>query len=230
MKGHRMQTYQSEPEQQTEYFLLMQEYRRQAARIVLPLVVTLLEPTSVIDVGCAMGAWLSVFQELGVKDIVGIDAPGTDTDQLLIPQQCFLGHDLRQPLHLGRTFDLVVSLEVAEHLPPECAESFVQTLVELGPAVLFSAAIPLQGGSEHLNEQWQEYWANLFHARGYLAIDCVRRHVWNNPQVHFWYAQNTLLYVRPELLASIPHLAQDFERTARHQLSLVHPTCYLRGR
>jgi 2-polyprenyl-3-methyl-5-hydroxy-6-metoxy-1,4-benzoquinol methylase len=65
---------------------------------------------------------------------------------------------LIQPLDLEKEFDLVVSLEVAEHLPASAADQFVNTLVKHGKKILFSAAIPGQGGQDHLNEQWPDYW------------------------------------------------------------------------
>lgn len=73
-----------------------------------------------------------------------------------------------------RNFDLAVSLQVAEHLPPSSAKGFIDSLAKLAPVVLFSAAIPLQAGAEHLNEQWPEYWAALFKTHDYLPIDCIR--------------------------------------------------------
>jgi hypothetical protein len=75
---------------------------------------------------------------------------------LAIPQEQFLAHDLTLPLHAGRTFDLALSLELAEHLPPECAGVLVDSLARLAPAVVFSAAVPFQGGVGHVNERWPE--------------------------------------------------------------------------
>ena len=95
-----------------------------------------------------------------------------------------------------QTFDLVVSLEVAEHLRPEKSKMFVKQLTKLGDNILFSAAIPFQGGTSHLNEQWQDYWANLFKKEGYVPMDYIRSKIWNNPEVAFWYSQNMLLYVK----------------------------------
>src|SRR5579862_3100091 len=66
---------------------------------------------------------------------------------------------LDRPFNLGRSFDLAMSFEVAEHLPPDAAKGFVDSLTRLAPLVLFSAAIPFQGGVGHINEQWPEYWA-----------------------------------------------------------------------
>lgn len=57
----------------------------------------------------------------------------------------------------NRRFDLAMTIEVAEHLTPVRADSFVEDLTRLSDVVLFSAAIPAQGGINHVNEQWQSY-------------------------------------------------------------------------
>jgi SAM-dependent methyltransferase len=106
----------------------------------------------------------------------------------------FVAGDLELPLELGRRFDLAISMEVAEHLSPASAERFVADLARLAPAVLFSAAIPYQGGEHHQNERWQSYWAALFARQGLYPHDVVRPAVWTDPEVEPWYAQNTLLY------------------------------------
>jgi hypothetical protein len=186
-----------------------------------------MQPTSVVDVGCGLGVWLSVFRDHGVEDIFGVDGAYVEKDMLNIPVERFLAADLQEPLRLKKRFDLVVSLEVGEHLPPACARGFVDSLVQLGPAVLFSGAIPFQGGIDHLNEQWQDYWCRLFQERGYVPIDCVRRKVWNNENVQWYYAQNTILYVATNSLQQYPRLRAELEKTAPSQLSIVHPKRYL---
>src|SRR5436309_14636146 len=127
---------------------------RQSAEAIVPLVFALLKPQSVIDVGCGLGTWLSVFEEFGVKDVFGIDGDHVDRSMLQISNERFTAFDLKKPIQIDRRFDLVVSLEVAEHLPKDCAKTFVHSLTRLGPVILFSAAIPFQGGRAHLNEQW----------------------------------------------------------------------------
>jgi SAM-dependent methyltransferase len=124
---------------------------------VVPTVLRLVQPEPVVDVGCGDGAWLSVFRELGVNHRFGLDGDYVDRRLLQIPQDQFSATDLSLPFRLPCTFDLAVSLEVAEHLPPQSAEDFVDSLTRLAPVVLFSAAIPLQGGTHHLNEQWPDY-------------------------------------------------------------------------
>ena len=125
-----------------------------SAREIIPLVFELIRPRSVIDVGCGSGTWLAVCQEFGVEDILGVDGDYVDEKILTIPKSRFSPRDLRKPFQIGRRFDLVLSLEVAEHLPAESAGSFIDSLTAHGDVVLFSAAIPHQGGMRHLNEQW----------------------------------------------------------------------------
>ena len=93
-----------------------------------------------------------------------------------------------------RRYDLAISIEVAEHIEPGNAEEFVRLLTGLSDTVLFSAAIPGQGGTGHVNEQWPEYWAALFRASGYGAMDCLRTKIWDDAQIPFWYRQNCLIF------------------------------------
>ena len=198
-----------------------------SAEAVVPIVMKLMPCASVVDVGCGEGTWLAVFRSRGVEEILGLDGDYVERDQLQIPPECFRAFDLSKPLSIERTFDLAVSVEVAEHLPPESAETFVQSLTRLAPAVLFSAAIPFQGGNHHVNERWPDEWAKLFERFGYLPVDCIRRRVWEIASVDWWYAQNTLLYVKPELFESNPALRFEYEHSRREQLRLVHPRQYL---
>jgi SAM-dependent methyltransferase len=198
-----------------------------SAGVIVPMIMEWVRPASVVDVGCGMGGWLATFARHGVQDFVGADGDYVDRTRLAIPEDRFMPCDLAQPLGLGRTFDLVVSLEVAEHLPQRSADTFVESLTSLGPVVLFSAAIPLQGGRGHVNEQWPRYWADLFDRRGYAAIDCVRRRVWDQDDVQWWYAQNTILYVRRDRLDASAALKRELEAAPSPPLSLVHPKKYV---
>jgi SAM-dependent methyltransferase len=198
-----------------------------SAEVIVPLVLQLLPVRSVVDIGCGVGSWLSVFRKLGIDDICGIDGDYVDQDLLQIPPDRFQSFDLRKPFSLGRVFDLAVSLEVAEHLPADCAAVFVDCLTHLAPFVLFSAAIPFQGGTHHLNEQWPDNWAGLFKEHDYLPVDFIRKRVWQNDGVSWWYAQNTLLFARADLVKSNAALGAEFEKTNPNQLSLVHPRQYL---
>jgi SAM-dependent methyltransferase len=202
-------------------------WARSAAHEIAPLVIDMIKPQSLIDVGCGAGTWLSVFGKFGVQDLWGVDGDYVQRERLEIPAERFISHDLTQPFKLDRQFDLVVSLEVAEHLPEAGAQSFVQSLTKLGPVILFSAAIPGQGGVHHINEQWQDYWAAIFRAQGYEPIDWLRKRIWRNERVEWYYAQNMLMYARPEYIESHPRLKIEQELTSTDQLRIVHPVQYI---
>jgi SAM-dependent methyltransferase len=168
---------------------------QESAREILPIVLDVIKPASVIDIGCGTGNWLTIAHELGVHEILGVDGSWVK-GQLAISPENFIEHDLSTPLKLDRRFDLALSLEVAEHLPSSAARVFVQSLCEAADVVLFSAAIPGQGGRRHVNEQWPAYWAELFAALRYECYDFLRPRIWNNPRVTWHYAQNSMIFAR----------------------------------
>ena len=200
---------------------------KQSATQIVPLILELLKPSSVVDIGCGSGEWLSAFNRYGVEDILGVDGNYVDRNSLAISSDKFLALDLTQPFTINRKFDLVVSLEVAEHLPIESAEIFIDSLTKLGSVILFSAAIPFQGGTHHVNEQWQAYWIELFGNKNYEVIDYVRPQVWQNQNVEYWYAQNTFVFVRQDYLEQHKNLKNNWEKSDKNRYSLVHPRMYL---
>jgi SAM-dependent methyltransferase len=206
-----------------EFFSWAIHRTRSSAEAIVPLVLERVRPTSVVDVGCGIGVWLDAFAAHGVDDYLGVDGPWVPREALLIPEERFVAARLDQPLELARRFDLAVALEVAEHLPEHRASGFVGNLVGLAPCILFSAAIPHQGGTDHLNEQWLDYWAALFATHGYAAVDGIRPVIWSDPDVLPFYRQNVVIFSIPEFIAQRPLLALDRERTIDGRLSIVHP-------
>ncbi|HMN41707.1 MAG TPA: hypothetical protein PKE29_12745 [Phycisphaerales bacterium] len=181
---------------------------------------------SIGDVGWGVGAWLGVARELGVADVRGVDGAWVRAEELRIPRGMFERADLARPFAMGRAFDLAISLEVGEHLPEGSAPGFVESITRLAPVVAFSAAIPRQGGTGHVNERWPGYWAGLFAGHGYRAIDCVRERVWDDAGVEWWYAQNTIVYASEGALAGSERL-RELERTRGGEpRALVHPGCF----
>lgn len=197
-----------------------------SAGVIAPMVRELTGARSVVDVGCGDGSWLAAFRAAGAERILGLDGDWLDEALLRIPRDAFRRTDLFAPFSIEDRFDLAVSLEVAEHLPESRAAGFVADIVSLAPVVLFSAAIPLQEGPNHLNEQWPSYWARLFARHGYVPVDVVRMAVWTNPDVTWWYKQNTLLYVEETRLASYPALAEARRRDGGEARDMVHPDKY----
>lgn len=113
-----------------DYAALLDDSAR-SARAVVPLIVRLFTPESVVDVGCGSGTWTRAFKEAGVKAVLGVDGAAVREDQLLVEAVEFHRQDLGRPFRLKRRFDLAVSLEVAEHLPAKRAKGFVADLCRL---------------------------------------------------------------------------------------------------
>jgi SAM-dependent methyltransferase len=195
---------------------------------ILPYVCELVHPTSIVDVGCGTGAWLGVAAELGVTDVLGIDGDYVPPDLCEVSLGRFRRCDLSRGFSVDRSFDLAIALEVAEHLPDTSASRFVRSLVDASPVVLFSAAIPGQPGTGHVNLQWPEYWAALFARSGFVGIDCVRPRFWADETIPYFYRQNTVLYVNRHALRTLPRLRAERPRAGDRILPLVHPVLYER--
>ena len=184
-----------------------------SAGVIVPLLLDMASAgspiSSVVDIGCGLGTWLAAFVERGVTDVIGVESDHLPPARLAVdPDRLVIG-DLTKPPDLGRRFDLAMSLEVAEHLPAPAADRFVRYLCDLAPMVMFSAAIPGQGGVHHVNEQWPDWWARRFAARGHRPCDWLRPLVWGDDRVAFYYAQNTILYVAPEVAERLPATVAD---------------------
>jgi SAM-dependent methyltransferase len=151
-------------------------------------------PTSVMDVGCGPGVWLAEWGRHRVRDIVGVDGDYVPENALAIPASAFRPTDISQPFDLKQRFDLVECLEVAEHVPAARSETLIDNLCRHGDLIMFSAAIPGQGGRFHVNEQPYEYWRAKFAARGYAVFDSVRRPVLAIRQIEPWYRFNTFIF------------------------------------
>src|SRR4051794_40799016 len=207
----------------SEFYFGQRDGSYMSARVIVPIVKEIFAPRSVCDVGCGVGTWLRAWNDNGVSEVRGFDGDYVDRSQLMIDAGNFRCHDLRKALPSDAKYDLAMSLEVAEHLPPERSESFIAELTTLAPVVLFSAAIPLQGGTDHINERWQSYWADLFEKRGFSAMDVIRPAVWDNDAVERWYRQNAIIYCRNDVIADYaPKCAGR-----KLPLSIVHPKQYV---
>jgi SAM-dependent methyltransferase len=165
----------------------------ESARALVPKIIEWLEPASLIDVGCGTGAWAAVALSEGVPDVLGVDGDYVDQRQLVIPPDRFAVRNLAEPFRMDRRFDLALCLEVAEHLPPSRGPGFIDDLCAVSDVIVFSAAIPGQQGTHHVNLRWQSYWANLFIERGRSIVDDLRASIWRDARVGWWYRQNVLV-------------------------------------
>lgn len=178
---------------------------------------------SVMDVGCGVGTWLSCFPDTVAR--TGIDGPWVPLDYLQIAAKDFYPCHIEQsiadrnsPLWQLPPHDLLISLEVAEHIDARLADDFIAFLTAHCSYVLFSAAIPGQGGLQHVNEQWPSYWAAKFLQHDFLLYDVIRPFIWDDEKIPFWYRQNCFLGAKKGLLE-----ACDAQRVDGKNKDLVHP-------
>jgi len=178
------------------FFRIQAAKSSNSAAVVVPIVDELVHPSSVLDVGCGVGAWLAEWKNRGARDVVGLDGAYVDRSRLLIDPSNLRTANLEQPFRLDRQFDLVECLEVAEHLDESCADALVDSIAQHSDTVLFGAAVPSQGGTHHVNEQWPSYWISKFARLDFQAFDVIRPRIWTNPTVQVWYRQNIVLFSR----------------------------------
>ena len=204
----------------------------QSAERVLDILWPIVPAQSALDVGCASGIWLAEAKRRGATTIQGIDGPWVPLDQLEIDREEFYAHDLGQSFPAGfAKYDVAFCIEVAEHLPVSASDSLIEFLTCRVDVVLFSAAIPGQGGTGHINEQCQSYWQHKFLSCGFACFDLIRPQVWGQESVNVIYKQNMLVYVREgsQSFDRIKHSKIGLEAlTLPYDLDRVHPDLFER--
>lgn len=175
-------------------------------------------PRTAIDVGCGVGTWASTLSELGVATVCGADGDHVPRCQLLFDEAHFYPIDLEHEnltVRISEKFDFLCCLEVAEHLSAARAASFIEELTLLSGDILFSAAIPQQGGTLHINEQWQSYWVALFRGFGFHPDFSLRLALWDNTAISPWYRQNII------------HFSNRNEHECHMTVDVVHPDMWM---
>lgn len=135
-----------------------------------------------------------------------------------IPRDSFKAWDLCTPLDLGRRFDLAMCVEVVEHMPAASAATLLHTLVRHADVVVFSAAIPGQPGTHHVNCRWPSYCAEHTAPHHFTSSDAVRRAIWTDREAAAYYRQSMVVFTA----VTLPRMP----RTAPDYLDVVHPQGY----
>lgn len=194
-----------------------------SADIILSLIYECYQPCSVIDVGCGTGAWLKAAKNQGAEYLFGVDGVWANEFVGSSSEICFRAQDLEQLDKFERKYDLCISVEVAEHLSASNAKKFVNAICSASDVVIFSAAIKYQGGENHINEQWQSYWIEIFKENNYKCLDLLRPCIWQNDKVECWYRQNTFLFINETF---DENAFNKIEHRKQPMYDIVHPLVY----
>jgi SAM-dependent methyltransferase len=211
------------PEFNSGYYQSFSDASAASARIVVPYLMALFGPTSVIDVGCGSGHWLDAFGALGVERLVGLDIGEVPEGDPAVRNHWLRKTDLSKPFGMAERFGLALSIETLQYLPEAREEGFIKDLAALAPIVVFSTSVPMQQWPAPGDpiERWQGYWPPLFADNGFRVCDVVRQKFWDDPQVGWWYRQNLLVYISDQLLLERAELRPLTKGIGR--LSMVHP-------
>ena len=199
------------------------KYRKRnmrSPRVILDILFKFYQPKTAIDVGCALCCWTEVLKSHGIT-VTAIDGEWYDKESVEIADN-FICHNLNNGVLKIDKVDLAICLEVAEHVEATHAKDLVETLTGASDVILFSAAIPKQGGQGHVNEQWMTYWKEMFEERDYLFADIIRPVIWTNKDVEVWYRQNTVMFIHKDKYQGI---LDDYKKCGfeNNMINVVHP-------
>lgn len=206
------------------FYTVISQEGRNSAEAILPIVFEMFKPLRILDVGAGAGSWSKVCSELGSK-VTAIDGPYVPKDMREVSPEDYLECDLTKTWPKAvldaAPFDMSICLEVAEHISHEQSDLFIDQLCKTSKKILFSAAIPYQGGTHHVNENWIAYWDSKFALNNYTRMDLFRSRIWEMPEVSFWYRQNLFLFVHKDEVDSFMNLEIKLPN------DIVHPELYL---
>lgn len=121
-------------------------------------------PKTVLDAGCAMGYLVEALRDRGVE-AYGIDISEYALSQVRqdIQPYCFHG-SITEPLPpaMPQRYDLLVTIEVLEHLPEEEGKKAIANLCRLSDTIVFTSSPNDFTEPTHINVQQREYWGKLF--------------------------------------------------------------------
>lgn len=185
------------------------------------------DPMQMIDVGCGDGSWIDAFRKEGLT-CWGLDGPWSPcADAIKLDMANARLAELEGMV--PDAVDFILCLEFLEHLPADAAEGWLEWMAGRSRALVLSAAVPWQGGTGHINEQWPDYWQRKLSRLGYTACDGIRPLIWNDRRVAPWYRQNVVLYFRGDPGDRVSDMSLNAWRSViQNPLAMVHPDVMLR--
>jgi len=197
---------------------------RSSARQVVPFVMSVLRPTSIADVGCGSGQWTKEFILNGAQKAYAFDAFASPRWGGTANSVEFQKINLEECVADFPDVELVCWLEVAEHLSKFSCKRILHDIVERTDAILFSCAVPGQGGTGHVSERRLSDWVSDFGKVGFCCADVLRPRFWYDKRISWWYRQNTVIFVKENSVASNAIL--HFQLPTFGGVDLIHPELF----
>jgi hypothetical protein len=179
-----------------------------AASIVMGSVKQWYSPSSIVDYGAGPGVWsieaAKVFPNASVLAL--------DYEAATIFSEEFESKRPKNLITLELNFeeeksipvvnlDMAICVEVLEHLSEEAANRVFNSICSTAGIVIFSAAVPGQGGTGHINEKPKNYWVSRFVENDFLVFDTFAQNL-QHPQVPDYYRNNCFLAINSKFLTS----------------------------
>lgn len=206
-----------------KYFTNFKDISYNAAKVILNDLYKIYKFKSVVDFGCGYGGWIRAAWEIdnNIK-VTGIDGHYIK-DILNFDKGKIIYKNLEENIDINK-HDLAISLETAEHLSPKRAHSFVENLCNSSDVIFFSAAVDGHGGANHLNEQTQSYWINIFNECGFDAfIFLDRKKYWFNVTFEKcpYYISGSFLFIKRN--STQYRVFEKFKVKEDFVVDIVHP-------
>jgi len=184
-----------------------------SSKVLAPIIVNKYNPKSILDIGCGNGIWLKTFEDYGINDYLGTDGDYVNEDIFRADYSKFIAKNLESEVNFNKKFDLAISLEVGEHISKHSSETYIKSICKHSDLIIFSAAIPGQKGTNHINENPQSFWAELFKKQGFHPYDEIRPIIWYDSRILYWYRQNIIVYKKET----------NTKPPTNKELNLIHP-------
>jgi len=142
------------------------------------------KPQSVLDLGCAAGAYLHLFDKLGTNEVMGIDN--------FIPRASFIEKHqykikaLNENLELNNKYDMVLCLDMQRMLTLYEERKLFETINRHSSEVLvLSVPVDVEDVYKHTTARSFKGWAKFFHDQGWhpmltetLFLRCISSFSW----------------------------------------------------
>lgn len=185
---------------ESSFYRAVADRAEAAAELVVEIIRRYFSVRTLSDVGCGSGTWIRPFLNQGALHVEAFDLPAAwDSAKNSLrddPRVRFTAVDFESGAPALEKSDLVLCLEVLEHLSSDSAMRVLDALTANSDLIVFSAAQPGQGGTHHINERPLTYWLQRFEAAGFAAFDIFRPELIRRTDVPRYYSLNLFALAR----------------------------------